>query len=416
MSTLDQDDGSVSVFIGNGQSLVLGSRSESLAAVPDDFDPTRLSVVYRAAGNDAVLPDGSLGGTIGGLLEFREQVLDPARSALGQTALGLALAFNEQHASGADLNGDLGQTFFSVPSPAIQVSSSNAGTGTASATIADVGATRSTDYVLTFDGANYSLNRRDNGQVVTMSGTGTALDPFVADGLEIVVGGTPAAGDQIAIVGTRGVAADIDVNISDPRELAAASPTRTRQGTNNIGSATISAPEVIDASDPNLLLPTTIQFVSTIAYRVNGAGPFPYTSGQPIDVNGSRFTITGETVAGDVFTLEPNAGGSGDNSNAVALAALQSDGVFDGGTVSISDRYADLVADVGNSASQIRSNLDAQTVLVENVEADIAAKSGVNLDEEAADLIRFQQAYEAAAQIIAVTNTLFDTLLGAVRR
>ncbi len=416
ISTVTQDDGAISVFVGSGQSLVLNNRAEQLATTPDPFDPTRFRVVYRAPGGDAPLPDGTIGGEVGGLIDFRSQVLDSARSLLGQTALGLALSFNEMHTNGIDLNGNPGQSFFDVAPVGTRVASSNSGSGTASATISDVTALEDTDYLLTFDGAAYSLSRADNGQTVTMTGTGTALDPFVADGLEIVVGGAPVAGDQLMIVATRGAASGIELNVNDPREFAAAFPTRSRVGSGNIGDATISATEIVDANDPGLLSTSTIEFLSPTTYSINGAGTFAYTSGDPIVINGSRFSITGVPVAGDQFTLEANTGATGDNRNALLLGGLQTQGILNGGQVSVSDNYAGLVAEVGNSVSQIRSNLGAQTILLDNIESDIAAKSGVNLDEEAADLIRFQQAYQAAARIISVTNTLFDTLLGAVRR
>ena len=416
ISTVVQDDGAISVFVGSGQSLVLNNRAEQLATTPDPFDPTRFRVVYRAPGGDVPLADGTIGGEVGGLLDFRSQILDSARSLLGQTALGLALSVNELHGNGVDLNGNAGQAFFNVAPVDTRVSNSNAGSGVATATVADVASLEDTDYLLTFDGASYSLSRSDTGQSVPMTGTGTALDPFIADGVEIVVSGAPVAGDQIMILATRGAASGIELNVSDPREFAAAFPTRTRVGVGNIGNAAISATAIVDGDDPGLLTTATIEFLSPTTYSINGAGSFAYTSGDPIVVNGSQFSITGVPVAGDQFTLEANTGATGDNRNALLLGGLQTRGILDGGLVSVGDNYAGLVADVGNSVSQIRSNLSAQTILLDNVEADIASKSGVNLDEEAAELIRFQQAYEAAAQIIAVTNMLFDTLLGAVRR
>jgi flagellar hook-associated protein 1 FlgK len=416
ISTVPQDDGALNVFIGSGQSLVLGIRSESLAAVPDEFDPTRLRVVYRTAGGDAPLPSGSLGGAIGGMQEFRDRVLDPTRAALGETALALALSVNEQQAQGMDLTGNLGAEFFSIEDPTVLTSQFNAGTGSATVGYADVGALRDADYVLAYDGSNYSLTRSDTGQAVPMTGSGSALDPFLADGLEIVVGGAPAAGDRLQILGSRGAAGRIGVSLSDPQSIAAAAPTRTSGSAANLGDATIGTSETLDASDPDLLSTAVIEFTSPTSYTINGAGSFSYVSGDPIVVNGSRFTISGNPVVGDQFTLEANFGGSGDNRNALELAELQRNGILEGGTVSISNNYAGLVAEVGNNASQIKANLSAQTVLLRNVESNIASKSGVNLDEEAANLLRFQQAYEAAAQVIAVTDTLFNTLLAAVRR
>ena len=416
ISTVGQDDGAINVFIGSGQPLVLGIRAEELAAVPDEFDPTRLRVVYRTASGDTPLPEGSLGGAVGGLQDFRSQILDPARNALGQTALAVALSVNAQQAEGMDLNNALGGEFFSIEQPPVLTSQFNAGTGAASVAYGEVSAIQDTDYVLDFDGTNYALTRGDTGQAVPMTGTGTALDPFVADGLEIVVSGAPVAGDRLQILGARGAAGRLGVSISDPQAIAAAAPTRTRTDSANLGDATIGPSEIVDVGDPDLLTTAVVEFTSPTTYSVNGAGSFAYVSGDPIVVNGSRFAISGEPVAGDRFTLEANNGAGGDNRNAVRMAALQRDGILEGGTVSISNNYSGLVADVGNNVSQIKANLSAQSVVLQNIESDIASKSGVNLDEEAANLIRFQQAYEASAQIIAVTDTLFNTLLAAVRR
>ena len=136
----------------------------------------------------------------------------------------------------------------------------------------------------------------------------------------------------------------------------------------------------------------------------------------PIDVNGSRFTITGSPQIGDQFTIEANNGGTGDNRNGLLLSAIQSQGLLQGGTVSINENYGRLIADVGGTASQIQANLDAQNVILANIQDTISSKSGVNLDEEAARLIQYQQAYQAVAQVVAITSSLFDTLINAVRR
>ena len=126
--------------------------------------------------------------------------------------------------------------------------------------------------------------------------------------------------------------------------------------------------------------------------------------------------MIGAPATGDRFTLEPNVGATGDNSNGLRMADLQSAGVLEGGTVSIGASYGRLVADVGGTTHQIKSNLDAQSVVLSNAEAAVSATAGVNLDEEAANLIKYQQAYQAVAQVVAVVSTMFDSLLAATRR
>lgn len=416
ISTLEQDDGAVNVFIGTGQTLVLGSRAEALGTVPSDFDPTRRSVVYRTPAGDAPLADAALGGAIGGLLEFRGAVLDPSRQSLGETALGLAVAFNGQHQKGMDLYGNLGVDFFDVAAPTVLTSQQNAGSGSATVSYGDVGALAGSDYILDYDGASYSLRRADNDQAIAMTGSGTVGDPFVAGGLEIVVSGSPAAGDELLIRSALDAAGGLSLGLSDPQAIAIAAPTRSLVDGNNLGDASIGPTEVVDITDPNLQATAVIEFTAPGTYSVDGAGAFAYTAGDPIIVNGNQFAIEGSPEVGDRFIIEANIGAQGDNRNGLELSSLQTTGVLNGGTVTINESYASLIADVGNSASRIQSNLDAQTVLRDNVESSIAAKSGVNLDEEAANLIRFQQAYEAMARVVAVTGTLFDTLIGAVRR
>ena len=416
ITTAMQDDGALNVYIASGQTLVTGTDARQLGVRGSEFDPTRRELVYRdAAGNDSPLPSLS-GGALGGLLEFRSQVLDPTREALGETALALASRFNEQHAAGMTPGGAMGGDFFAVGEPGIRYSSANAGTPAVSAAVVDVAQVGGSNLVLEYDGADWHLVNAASGEPLPMTGSGTAGDPFVAGGLAITVGGAPAAGDRVMIMPASGKASAFRTVIDDPQALAMAAPVRTLSAQENVGDAVIGKPAVTDPAHPDLLDTVVIEFTSATTYSINGAGAFPYTSGDAIDVNGARFTISGEPAAGDRFTLEPNYNAAGDNSNGLLLADLQSQGILDGGAVSINDNYAQLVAAVGGATQQIRSNLEAQEVILANAEDAWMSKSGVNLDEEAANLLRYQQAYQAAAHVVSVARTLFDSLLNATRR
>jgi len=416
VTTARQDDGALNLFIGSGQTLVIGTEARELGTRGSEFDPTRLEVTFEAPAGPLPVTTAMSGGRLGGLLDFRAQLLDPARRSLGETAQALALTFNEQHASGMDLYGNLGGEFFGIADPSVRASRDNAGSASATVTLADPGALAGTDYLLEFDGAAWSLQRADDGTAVPMTGSGTAGDPFVAGGLAIVTGGSPAAGDRLLVRPAAEAAGTLSRSLTDPQAIAMAAPTRTAALLSNLGSASISASEVVDRTDPALLATAVIEFTGPSTYSIDGSGSYPYTSGQPITVNGSQFTITGQPAAGDRFTLEANSGASGDNRNGLKLADVQAVGILDGGTISINESYGRLVADVGSATQQVKANLDAQGVVLGNAEAALAAKSGVNLDEEAANLIRYQQAYQAAARIVTVSNTLFDTLLAATRR
>ena len=416
VNTIVQDDGAMNVFIGSGQALVLGTNVQRLGVRGSEFDPARVSVVYQGAAGATPLDTQLSGGTLGGLLEFRSRMLDSSRQSLGQTAVAFVNQFNSQHAAGMDLRGNLGADFFAIDPPSIRYSSNNSGSGTATASVSDLGAYTGADYILEFDGAAYSLMRADTGQAIALSGTGSAADPFVAAGISIEVGGAPAAGDRIMIRTGHDAASSITNLITDPREIALAAPTRSQSSLANVGDAVISAPRVVDSADPALLTSAIIEFTGPNTYSINGAGSFAYVAGDPIIVNGSSVTISGAAVAGDQFTLEANYGASGDNSNALLLADLQSLGVLDGGAIGIGESYSQLVASVGGTTHQIQAGLSAQNVVLSNAENAVLSTSAVNLDEEAANLIRFQQAYQAAAQVVNITKTLFDSLLAATSR
>ncbi|MGI9272108.1 MAG: flagellar hook-associated protein FlgK [Woeseiaceae bacterium] len=416
VSTTLQDDGAMNVFIGSGQSLVLGTDAKRLGVRSSEFDPTRVSVVYEGASAATPLDSSLSGGTLGGLLEFRSRMLDPSRQSLGQTAVAFVNQFNSQHASGMDLHGNLGGDFFAIDPPSILYSSNNSGSGTASATVNDLGELTGADYVLEFDGASYSLTRSDTGQAIALTGSGTPADPFLADGLSIEVSGAPAAGDRLMIRSGHSAASSMQVLISDPRDIALAAPTRSQASLANLGDALISPATVVDNSDPGLLTTSVIEFTGPNTYSINGAGSFAYVDGDPIVVNGSSVVINGSPVVGDQFTIEANYGASGDNSNGLLLTDLQSMGVLDGGNIGIGESYSQLVASVGGTTHQIQAGLSAQNVVFTNAENAVLSKSAVNLDEEAANLIRFQQAYQAAAQVVNVTKTLFDSLISATSR
>ncbi len=416
VSTVIQEDGAMNVFIGSGQALVMSGMTQQLDVRGDEFDPTRVSVVFEGTGGATSLDGFLSGGAVGGLLEFRSRMLDPARQSLGQTAVAFAEAFNAQHAAGMDLRGNVGAAMFGVAPPAVLDSSDNTGSGSAIAGLADVAALTGADYVLEFDGASYSLTRADTNEVIAMTGSGTLADPFAADGLTIEVAGSPAAGDRFLVRSGQAGAGSIEALISDPQGLALAAPTRSELSVDNIGNATVSPASVVDATDPGLLTTSVIEFTSPTTYSINGTGSFAYNDGDPIVINGSSITISGVPAIGDQFTIEANFGASADNSNGLLLSGLQSKGVLDGGTISINENYSRLVSSVGGTTSQIQAGLDAQDVILANVEDAMRAKSGVNLDEEAARLLRYQQAYQAVAQVVAVTRTLFDTLINATGR
>jgi len=173
---------------------------------------------------------------------------------------------------------------------------------------------------------------------------------------------------------------------------------------------------VADVSNASLRTTATIAFTSATTYSINGAGSFTYTPGAPITANGWQVEISGSPEVGDSFTVSDNAGGTGDNRNALLLSESLSSKVLDGGTASVNDAVNRVVGNIGVVTRQAQSSRDAQQIVQQEAIDARDTVSGVNLDEEAANLIKYQQAYQAAAQLIGVAQTLFDSILAATRR
>lgn len=418
VTAVAQDDGAVNVFIGTGQNLVLGSDVATLTAESLGQDRDHLEIGLVSPGGTIPITNLITGGRLSGILEFRDRVLDPAQNALGRIAVGVVDQFNRQHRLGMDLNGNVGGDFFVPLQPELTADPNNSGSGAVQVGFADVNQLTLDDYRLSYDGAAWGLTRVGDGQSVPFaSGSGTAADPYLVDGLSIVVDPAPAAGDNYLLRPTHGAVAQLGLAISDNRQIAAAGPLVSAPANGNAGDGQVSPVQVLDASDPNFLYPVNIVFDDpSTSYRINGGPSVAYTSGADIDVNGWRVQIDGNPQAGDTFTIQNNAGGVGDNSNALRLAGLQQALTLANGTASFDGAYTTLVADVGTLTRQAEINTAAQERLLEQAQAERDSISGVNLDEEAANLLKFQQAYQAAAQVIATADLMFETLLGAVRR
>ncbi|MDT8383119.1 MAG: flagellar hook-associated protein FlgK [Gammaproteobacteria bacterium] len=339
VSTVDGGDGSINIFIGNGQTLVLGNEANTIGTMRNEFDKSQLEVSTSSGATDYSISSQITGGKLGGLLAFREEIINPVQDSMGRLAIGLAATFNTQHQLGDDINGNAGGLFFNaidVSSPEVFSSSNNnPASGTVGVAIDDATLLKASDYRLNYDGATFSLRRISDDTIVD---SGFAIGDFprtvAADGLTLTLTGTAAAGDSFLIRPVRNAGNDIDVAIGSAAEFAAA------------------------------------------------------TSGNAL----------------------------GDNTNALALAAMQSKSLLGGNTETYQSAYAKLVATVGGATSKAKVNADAQAALLNRAVEEHQSVSGVNLDEEAANLVKFQQAYQAAAQLIRISDEIFQTLINVTGR
>ena len=412
ISTTTDTNGALNVFVGNGQPLVLQGQVTQLTTVANQFNATQLEISNSAS--SAVISGNITGGDLGGLLAARTQVINPALNQLGQVATALSQAVNSQQAQGLDLSGNLGAPIFALGAPLATGSSRNTDAVTATVSVSDVGALTSNDYVLSFVGGVPKLTNTSDGTSITPSGAGTVASPYTAAGVSIVLSGTPANGDQFLVQPTANAAGSLNVVLSNPSQIAAAGAVKTAAANSNTGAASISSGTVLDATNPNLLAPVTIAFTSPTTYTVNGGAPNAYTSGGNIDVNGWEVQISGAPKNGDTFTVTSNAGGTGDNRNALAAANSQNVGVLQNGTVSITGGVSAIITGLGSQAQQINTAQAAQSAVNTQALSSVQSTSGVNLDEEAASLLQWQQAYQAAAQALAIGNSLFTTLINSV--
>lgn len=413
-----EEAGSLNVLVGSGQPLVLGVQSFELSLVQNEFDGGRLEL---AAGGRAISNLVS-GGELAGLLAFRNDSLNPARRELGQLALGLTEVFNTQHRQGVDANGALGEDFFQTITPTAAASVNNSGSAAVTVTIADSSAVEARDYILRYTGSNWELLDASTGGAVSSSGSGSAADPLLADGLSIAAGAGAASGDRYLVSAVNGAATQVGLALGDPAKIAVAAPVSTAADQGNPSSAGISAASIDDVNAPNLLQNVSIVFDDPNTFRIQDGsgtdltGPQAYTSGADISFNGWTVQVTGAAQSGDRFGISPTGAASGDNGNGLQLAGISAQGFFDNGTLSLANLSANLVANAGAGAARAGEALSVQSALREQAELDMEAVSGVNLEEEAVNLLRYQEAYLAASKIIGVANELFRDLLAVVNR
>ena len=420
ISVAAQPDGTLSVYSTSGQVLVSGSYSYGFQVGSDAYDAGSTSVL-DASGHD--ISARLSGGTLGALLAYRSNTLDPAQNQLGRAALALAQSVNAQQAKGLDLNGDQGAALFSAPGPAVAAATGNQGSATVGASVGDISQLTTDNYVLTYTGSSTapSVNgwalASSSGRSVTM--TANADGTLSAEGLTFTVSAGAQVGDSFQVRPTRDAASGLALATSDPSAIAAAAALKGTAAAANSGGATVSAVDVTDGAAANLFAGATVTFGAGGSYPVtDGAGNTAtgtYAAGTPIQFDGWSLSLAGTPASGDSFTVGMNSDGLNDNSNALDLAGLADAGVLDGGKTSTVAAYANLTNQIGLAGSMAANDLTTQTGLYNQAAGAQQSLAGVNLDEEAAGLIKYQQAYQASAQVISTAQTLFTSLISAIQ-
>ena len=476
LQTIEADTGAIYVNTQGGQSLVTNANYFQFKAISGDPDPNRTEIQTYINNNVNAVQDfrtDNLGGSIGGLIEYRKTVLDESINSLGQLAIAFSDAMNEQNKKGVDLDGQLGGDVFNIPSTqALGYRDNSSDNHYVEVRIEDgLGDQVSNfDYQITFTSAtDYTIQAYKQGETI-----GSASGPFtipastadyqgsadgLPDGLELRFSPDTAfvAGDTFLARPTRLAGVQIEMNLNRPEQIALASPIAVENPITNIGNGTIKLEEITSTDTDNSTLnmsgfdaanaldadaPAKVVYTLAGAYEVQdsagtvigtvtsgnnimaqlqAAGTWPNTT-HGDDYPGYEISISGQPQAGDEFNISFNSDALDDNFNGQKLTDLQSDDTMrrniagtGNNTLTFTEAYSNLIGFVGDTANRAQIDLTASTTMLEQSEQRVADMSGVNLDEEAADLVRYEQAYSAAARIITVSNTLFDSLLQAVR-
>lgn len=441
IDTSDNTDGTVNVFVGTGQSLVIGNDYSFWVATPSVSTMTGTKISIANGAGEIDITNNLKSGRIGALLSYEDEVIKPASQMIGQMAIGLAQTFNSQHKLGMDLNNLLGKDFFTdFNSSALQLERSaadpnNTGTAVFSVSIDDISQTKISDYDIYVTNAatnEIRVIRKSDGQSTVMNFTSTPPAPPAGqvqiDGMTITADDLTnlATNDKYTVSPTRGAARHFDVLISDPRELAMASPVHTEASLSNTGTGAIKMGDVLNTAVVNKEF--RIEFISPTQYNLVNVtdtittGPFAFTpnADNTIDIPDSitpsySVVVSGIPKTGDQFTASYNTGGFGDNANGLKLNGIQKAGVFSNNSENIFERYSGLIADVGSKTYQAKIRSEAADVLYQQAVDFRESKSGVNLDEEAANLLRFQQSYQAAGKLMEVAQNMIDSLFAVMR-
>ena len=452
-TSIPADDGTMGIFVAGSQALVLGDKASTVSLTADAFGVKNQKLAITRNGQSTTLDEKMLGGgEVSGLLRFQNTDLAEGRNLLGRFTLAVTTSMNEQHKLGQDLDGKVGGNLFSTePLPNARPATGNTGTVTQMAISVPVGGLAKlapTDYQISYsNGTDGTVTRLSDSKAYSFGAppaTYANANAFLAtEGLSIAVTGTPAAGDRFLLQPFSTSASTIKSEFSSARALAVASPIAGSLGTANTGSLQLSS---LTARSPTLAAPVALKFIGTNQYiRSDDANyanspatvPLPvaytYTSGQSIEANlpnnyptqpptyattliGWSVVLQGAPAAGDTFTVQaqPAAYRNSNAGNAGAMMNLRDVAMFDG--AKLTDGYAAVIAQIGIRTQSASYAAEVSGAIAANLETDRTGVAGVNLDEEAAKLLQYQQAYQASAKMIQIAQSIFDTLIQTLGR
>jgi flagellar hook-associated protein 1 FlgK len=452
-------DGRMDIYLGNGQPLVVGDTVNKLRVASDPADPTRSSIIMDRNGSSVDITNVMSGGEMGGLLRYRNDVLTPAVNGLGRIAMVVADQVNKQLGQGLDQSGNFGAALFNdinsvaaISQRSIANANNNTASGNLNVTIKDTSKLAASDYQVTFTSATgYSVRRLSDNTDMGSFDLGTTPPPVI-DGFSLSLNAGPVnSGDSFKITPTRSSAADMTTVMTDAKRLATSAPLTSTKAQGNTGTGDASQPtlktslDIYDSAQRlevqnavKASMPVRMLMTSASAYEVFDAKGVSIGTGNIVpgqnndlsisvpytDASGAAktfsvgMTVSGSPKAGDSFNIVMTAADSTDNRNAQALLALQTKATV-GATatspgVSFTEAYGGLVSTVGSLTKQGQLDATATDTIVTGARNARDSLSGVDLDEEAGNLTKYQQYYTASSQIIKTAQEIFSTLINAL--
>ena len=449
-SQVAADDGSITLFVASSQPLVMGNTAATLSiGEPQDFNTNgaQKKLIFTAPGSSQSieLNDSMLGGgEISGLLRFQNNDLTEGRNLLGRMATTISETLNTQNKRGLTLDGNVGDNLFKP------VSLGNALQGKNNVTplvvmgleVSDVSKLQASNYDVTFSGgASGTVTRQSDGKTFGFVSVAELDTIFAGEGLKLTDGNTPSgafaganASDRFLVNPLQDAARQMEAAEFSPRQLAAANQINAKMGATNDGSLQLVSLKTTGTLTlpPSPTGPATtgggVQITFTAGspstYSTTGAVAdvtgVAYVPGQPISIDGWEITLNGLPKTGDSVTVG-NAKDAQygtyyqrDSGNASALMGLRDAKLFDG--AALTDGFAGAMSQVGTRTQSAQFAANLSSAIASNLDQERAAVSGVNLDEEAARLIQYQQAYQASAKMIQIAQGIFDSLIQSVGR
>ncbi len=433
-------NGQTTIMLSNGLQIVSGAQSTDITTAVSPANPGQIELQCQNGPTIFNVTSCINNGQIAGLYSTQAS-LAQAETGLNQLSLSIMDMMNKQNKLGIDAYGNLGDDIFVDINNAnaliqrVIPNTNNTGSEDLTVSITDSSLIQASDYALAFNGGNYTLTRLSDNAVVSTGAVTAPPQDISVDGFSININsGTVASGDSFIISPTRGMSDAMALNIIDPNALALAWPVVASADLNNTGSGSVKVASIVDTTNTSFSIPQqlnpplTIQFVSNTQFQLIDAntstvieGPIDYVPGQqPIGFAvfptpggydpGYRVSLFGAIKSGDTFNLNYQSNSSGDNRNGLAMEDLYSGTPMNGGTQSYTGAYQLMANNVSGQTSQAGIAYNSSQTLQQQADANFAQVSGVSVEEEMSNLMIFQQAFAASAQVLSVAKNVFDII------